>query len=336
MPKSIAQLGSSSLTPLQLDDLASRDKQTSWKGKFIQIGRVVTGLVTNRLFPDSLEECMRIRAINCVKNIYQGPNYTKLQQSQFATTKIRSILDQQLKQFDAEALLAIRAQQIKYAIDELDSVVLSTLIAFTPSEELPSFIEKNNLLYQVCKVALKGFEENRRGVVDAFIQGIGFNLFKQVAPKTITQISQERPKALGRYVNFFKGAPSYSSFDSDAAAINQLLQRATQVGIDLNVKDESGRTPMIHAVMNNHYNLMESLIRAGARVDEKDNQGMTALDYAKNHSWQQAVSPASPFYDEEGLLDGVQTLTFQGHPKCEKRIIEVLSEQGSSQKLKEV
>jgi N-sulfoglucosamine sulfohydrolase len=60
-------------------------------------------------------------------------------------------------------------------------------------------------------------------------------------------------------------------------------------GIDVNIKDEDGRTALMYAAYNGHASLMEKLIAKGAQVNLRDNYGRTALMLASSGPFASAV-----------------------------------------------
>ena len=70
---------------------------------------------------------------------------------------------------------------------------------------------------------------------------------------------------------------------SDASAIGDQLRVAELIksGIDVNIKDESGKTALHHAALNGRAEVIKLLIDAGANVNELDNQKLTPLNRAQ-------------------------------------------------------
>ena len=58
------------------------------------------------------------------------------------------------------------------------------------------------------------------------------------------------------------------------------LQEAVASGVDVNVKDEEGRTPLHWAADSGHSNVVEWLLENGASVNDQDIEGQSALHYA--------------------------------------------------------
>jgi ankyrin repeat protein len=63
--------------------------------------------------------------------------------------------------------------------------------------------------------------------------------------------------------------------------VDQLLG----MGANINAQDSSGKTPLHHAVINNHQSLVEFLLKRGADPNIKDHQGKTPLFYAVENNW---------------------------------------------------
>ena len=58
-----------------------------------------------------------------------------------------------------------------------------------------------------------------------------------------------------------------------------------RVSKTLDAKDEIQKTPLHHAAINNHQEIVELLVSNGADIDVKDEHGVTPLHYASrsNH-----------------------------------------------------
>lgn len=70
-----------------------------------------------------------------------------------------------------------------------------------------------------------------------------------------------------------------------------LLELAKEHGVDItSSKRKSGLTPLMLAASFNDTEIMEYLIKNGATVDNRDNYGMRALDYAKKMGQTKAAS----------------------------------------------
>ena len=69
----------------------------------------------------------------------------------------------------------------------------------------------------------------------------------------------------------------YMMSERNLNAFRHLLDQ----GVDVNTKDPTGETLLIHAARMNRPDFVKLLIERGADVNTKDNTGKTALDYAK-------------------------------------------------------
>ena len=65
----------------------------------------------------------------------------------------------------------------------------------------------------------------------------------------------------------------------DLAKVKWYLQN----GMNVNVKDNDGRTPLVWAVSKVHLDIVSFLIHNGADVNAKDNAGLTPLMIAGRH-----------------------------------------------------
>lgn len=67
------------------------------------------------------------------------------------------------------------------------------------------------------------------------------------------------------------------------------LQKAINLGIDVNIKDSDNATPLMIAVAGEHSEFIKPLLDAGADAEARDINGWTALTHAQRHSADEAI-----------------------------------------------
>ena len=72
----------------------------------------------------------------------------------------------------------------------------------------------------------------------------------------------------------------YSIFRGNIEEVRQQLAS----GIDVNIKNKNGATPLHYAAMYNKYEIAKLLINKGADTNAKNKGGATALDWAKTYN----------------------------------------------------
>ena len=78
-------------------------------------------------------------------------------------------------------------------------------------------------------------------------------------------------KLLGREGPFHQAAK-----DGDVATVRMLLDK----GVNVQAKDESGETALMHAVAHGHQDTVQLLLDQGANIESEDDYGRTAFVYA--------------------------------------------------------
>ena len=63
----------------------------------------------------------------------------------------------------------------------------------------------------------------------------------------------------------------------DLAKVQQLVE----IGVDVNKKDERGKTPLMYAILFKQTEIVSYLIRNGADYRAEDSNGLTISDYAE-------------------------------------------------------
>ena len=80
-------------------------------------------------------------------------------------------------------------------------------------------------------------------------------------------------------------APDISIHDAAAQGNNEAVKQHLSAGTDVNVKDESGWTPLHWAASKVHNKTAKLLIRAGADVNVVNKDNLSPLDYAENETF---------------------------------------------------
>lgn len=68
-----------------------------------------------------------------------------------------------------------------------------------------------------------------------------------------------------------------SIFDFTGSVTAGDIERFITKGVNPNVKDDKGRTPLMMAVCYGYHSAADALVKAGASIDTQDNYGNTAL-----------------------------------------------------------
>ena len=71
----------------------------------------------------------------------------------------------------------------------------------------------------------------------------------------------------------------------DLAKVQQLVG----IGVDVNKKDERGKTPLMYAILFNQPQIVAYLIKKGADYRAEDSNGLTILDYAKKSNSEEII-----------------------------------------------
>jgi len=90
-----------------------------------------------------------------------------------------------------------------------------------------------------------------------------------------------------------------------------------QNGADANTADQNGFTLLMHFTRNNDISSMKLLLNYAAKINEKDTQNMTALDYAIKDKHFEAVE----FLVNNGAYVGSETYMYAVKMK-ERKIID--------------
>ncbi|MDQ1297219.1 MAG: uncharacterized protein QG611_1199, partial [Bacteroidota bacterium] len=86
-----------------------------------------------------------------------------------------------------------------------------------------------------------------------------------------------------------KPAPDISihqaALDGQSAEVMRILSE----GLDIDTKDQEGRTALMYASFNGHTGIMQNLLGKGASINLRDNFGRTALMFASSGPYPSAV-----------------------------------------------
>ena len=79
--------------------------------------------------------------------------------------------------------------------------------------------------------------------------------------------------------------------------VSDLLDIFKSVGIDMNMKDKEGNTPLMKAIIKGNINLVSSLIKVGADTNAQDEDGEPTLMIAAEHGGEHAAGMMRLFFD---------------------------------------
>ena len=75
----------------------------------------------------------------------------------------------------------------------------------------------------------------------------------------------------------------------DLAKVQQLVE----IGVDVNKKDERGKTPLMYAILFKQTEIVSYLIRNGADYRAEDSNGLTISDYAEKSKSEEIIKLVS-------------------------------------------
>lgn len=88
-----------------------------------------------------------------------------------------------------------------------------------------------------------------------------------------------------RFVSVRRGNGGFAESGDGQEHDPQRIQTLIKFGADVNAKTEQGITALMRAALNNsNHEVIKALIEAGADINAKSNDGKTVLDYAQNDS----------------------------------------------------
>ena len=142
-------------------------------------------------------------------------------------------------------------------------------------------------------------EEEKEGLIEEFIKEVGERInVNAINNENRTALmyckKEEHVKALiavGADVNLrdndLKTALMHygkrTNYNSSAGTVKGLIEALIAAGVDdINARDRAGETALIVCCMNSNVEGLNALIKAGANINDKDNEGKTALMYCRN------------------------------------------------------
>ncbi len=125
-----------------------------------------------------------------------------------------------------------------------------------------------------------------------------------------------------------------AALNGDLSSLRQL----TEAGVDINLSDDDGRTPLMFAAFNGHHEIVAFLLEKGAFVDMHDAFNRTALLYAATGPFPQTVELLLKNDADPNVVDSDEHFTPLMHAAAEGNIevVRVLLEHGARKDLTDV
>lgn len=116
------------------------------------------------------------------------------------------------------------------------------------------------------------------------------------------------------------------------------IMKLLENGIDVNLKDQEGRTALMYAAFNGHTAIMEKLIEKGASVNLRDAYGRTALMLASSGPFPTAVKLLLDHRADPDMADGEEHFTALMYAAAEGQleIVQILLKKKANPMLKDV
>lgn len=125
-----------------------------------------------------------------------------------------------------------------------------------------------------------------------------------------------------------------AALNGDISSIRQL----TDAGVDINLNDEEGRTPLMFAAFNGHHEIVALLLEKGAFVDMHDSFNRTALLYAATGPFPETVELLLKHDADPNVVDNDEHFTPLMHAAAEGNIqvVRILLEHGARKDLTDI
>ena len=125
------------------------------------------------------------------------------------------------------------------------------------------------------------------------------------------------------------------------AALNGQSGQVTallEAGIDSNLKDPEGRTPLMYASFNGHAEVIKGLVKKGADINLQDNYGRSALMMASSGPYPVAVKLLLDHGADPNLIDKEEHFTALMYAAAEGQldVIKLLLAHGADPGMKDV
>ena len=87
-----------------------------------------------------------------------------------------------------------------------------------------------------------------------------------------------------KYIKLFEAIKNDPFIQAAKRGSNIAIKKLIKSGVDINKRDDAGRTALMHASLNSFLMVVKILIAAGADVNLQDKEGRTALMMASTKS----------------------------------------------------
>lgn len=94
------------------------------------------------------------------------------------------------------------------------------------------------------------------------------------------------------YVAVVKPTPSQLNVAISKGDLSK-VQQLVEIGVDVNKKDERGKTPLMYAILFKQTEIVSYLIRNGADYRAEDSNGLTISDYAEKSKSEEIIKLVS-------------------------------------------
>jgi len=163
-----------------------------------------------------------------------------------------------------------------YYIGKFGGIAIGMLVTAIPMGCYNLIHRKNSYERYYNSSSSYGLDQERfivGGACLGCLSGIAYGLYSQIS-------------YINRRTNLYEFVADQNFLDI-IKANNQMHARAWLASCykdHATIKDNTGKTALMHAAIHGAHGVAKELLSAGAIADEQDNQGRTALDYAKEHN----------------------------------------------------